>query len=259
MSDTNLDLSIIIVSWNVKDLLRVCLQSICDTTPPWLRYEVFVVDNASHDGSPAMVAREFPDVQLVANEENRGFGPANNQALRLCRGRYVLLVNPDTVVPAGAIHRMVAFMERHPRAGLVGPELLDRDGRLLVNWGRWSPRQIIELFIESLASLGRNRARILFPQPRRVPILTGACWLVRREAIVEIGFYDEDLFMYAEEPDVCTRMRDAEWEIWFLRDVQIVHHKRQSIKQRGLFVELGLFSRSMMIWLWKRWQLRLRF
>jgi len=259
MSDTNLDLSIIIVSWNVKGLLRACLQSIYDTVPPRLRYEIFVVDNASHDGSPEMVAQEFSDVRLIANEDNKGFGPANNQGLRLCQGRYVLLINPDTVVPAGAIDRMLTFMKQHPRAGLMGPELVDGDGQLPFNWVRCTPRQMTEFLIESLASLSQDQARILFPAPRRVPILTGACWLVRREAIVEIGLYDEDLFLYAEEPDVCTRMHNAGWEIWFLRDVQITHYKRQSTRQCGgkffLLLEAGHFFQSMLIWLKKRWQL----
>ncbi len=262
MSETKTVLSIIIVSWNVQDLLKACLQSIYDTAPPGLSYEIFVVDNASHDGSPEMVAREFPDVRLIANDDNKGFGTANNQGLRLCRGRYVLLINPDTIVPAGAIQRMLTFIEEHPRIGLMGPELVGGDGQLPFNWVRCTPRQLTEFLIERLASLGQDQVRILFPEPRQVPILTGACWLVRCEAIVEVGLFDEDLFLYAEEPDVCTRMHDAGWEIWFLRDVQVMHYKRQSTKQDGdaffVFVELGRFFQSMLTWIKKRWQFKLR-
>jgi len=256
MPDTTLDLSVVIVSWNVRELLRRCLQSIYDSIQG-LRFEVFVVDNASHDGSPEMVHAEFPAVHLIANSENLGFGRANNQALRLCSGRYVLLINPDTLVPQGAIRRMIAFMKQHPQAGLVGPELLNRDGRLLINWVRWSPRHLAEFLIEELASLGRDRTRILFRRPRRVHILTGACWLARYEALAGVGFYDEDFFMYAEEPDVCTRMRDAGWEIWLLRNIQIVHYKKQSVRQRRWGWHLPLFARNMALWLKKRWQAKL--
>ena len=256
MIETNLDLSIIIVSWNVKELLKTCLQSIYDTVQG-LRFEIFVVDNASQDGSARMVARQFPDVHLIANDENLGFGPANNQALQLATGRYVLLINPDTVTPPGAINKMVDFMEQHPQAGLVGPELVDGDGRLLVNWVRFSPRHFAEFLVEKTTSLVSDRTNIMFPEPRRVPILTGACWLARYEAMSKIGFYDEDFFMYAEEPDVCTRMRDADWEIWFLRDVVITHHKKQSVQQRKWGWDLPLFARNMALWLKKRWHTKL--
>ena len=253
MADTTLDLSVIIVSWNVRELLRGCLLSIYDSIQG-LPSEVIVADNASQDGSPEMVRAEFPDVRLIANSENLGFGRANNQALRLCSGRYVLLINPDTVVPRGAIRRMVTFMERHQRAGLVGPELLNRSGRLPINWVRWSPRHMAEFLIEELASLGRDRTRILFPRPRRVRILTGASWLARYEVMTAIGCYDEDFFMYAEEPDVCARMRNAGWEIWLLRDIQVIHYKGQSVRQRGRCWDLPFFARNMVLWLWKRWQ-----
>jgi GT2 family glycosyltransferase len=256
MPDTTVDISVVIVSWNVKELLRKCLQSIYDSIQG-LRFEIFVVDNDSHDGSPEMVRAEFPDVYLIANSENLGFGPANNQGLRLCGGCYVLLINPDTVVPQGAIHRMITFMEQHPRAGLLGPELLNGDGRLLFNWVRWSPRHLAEFLIEEIASLRCDRTHVLFRRPRRVHILTGACWLTRYEALAGIGFYDEDFFMYVEEPDICTRMRDAGWEIWLLRDVQILHYKKQSVRQRGWGWRVPVFSRSMALWLKKRWRVKI--
>lgn len=255
MANNTVDLSVVIVSWNVKDLLRGCLQSIHDSLRG-LRFEIFVVDNASDDGSPEMIHTEFPDVHLIANSENLGFGCANNQALQLCNGCYVLLINPDTIVPPGTIHRMINFMEQHSQAGLVGPELLGNSGRLLVNWVRWSPRHMAEFLVEELLSLGHDRTRIMFRHPRRVRILTGACWLARYKAMADIGFYDESLFMYAEEPDICTRMRDAGWEIWLLRDIHIVHYKKRSVQQRGRYWHLPLFARSMAAWLKKHWRMK---
>lgn len=247
------DLSVIIVSWNVRALLKNCLDSLLRAVQGY-QVEIFVVDNASRDGSADMVASEFPQVKLIANSENLGFGAANNQALKLSRGGYILLLNPDTVVPEDTITKMVQFLEKRQKAGLVGPEQLDGKGRLLLNWVRWHPREMGEYVVEQLATLIRGRYRIIFRRPRRVPILNAACWLARREVLEKTGFFDDDLFMYAEEPDMCTRIREAGWEIWLLREVHIVHYKRQSIRQRGLFQELKFFFVSMATWLRKRWE-----
>ncbi len=251
MSETKLDLSVIVVSWNVRELLEPCLRSITKAAQG-LSAEIFVVDNASHDGSAEMVRQLFPEVHLIANLENKGFGAANNQALQISRGRYALLINPDTLVPKNAIRRLIAFMEKHPQAGIVGPEQRGGNGELHPNWVRWSPVEGIMYLIELLASIGRQRTPILFSRPRQVLVLNGGCWLVRLAAMDQIGFFDEDLFMYAEEPDVCDRMRSAGWEIWFLRTVEIVHYRRQSIRQRGVLVEVKLFLQSMVSWLRKR-------
>ncbi|MEA3342319.1 MAG: glycosyltransferase family 2 protein [Chloroflexota bacterium] len=256
MTDATLDISIVIVSWNVKRLLRKCLRSIYNSTQGQ-QFEIFVVDNASRDGTPEMVRAEFPDVHLIANSDNVGFGRANNQALRLCKGRYVLLTNPDTVIPPDAIHRMIAFMKRRPRAGLVGPELVGEHGQLPVNWVRWSPVHFFEFIIENIVSMVSGQTHILFRRPHRVNILTGACWMTRYETMAEIGLYDEDFFMYAEEPDVCTRMRDAGWEIWLLRDILVTHYKGQSVRLHKWGWHLPIFARSMTLWLTKRWRTKL--
>jgi GT2 family glycosyltransferase len=257
MTTQALDLSVVIVSWNVRELLRACLQSVYDTAQG-LSLEVFVVDNASCDGSPQMVEQCFPNVHLIANEDNRGFGPANNQALRLATGRYALLLNPDTTVPPGVIEGMIDFIERHPHAGMVGPELKLGDGRLQFNWVRVSPCPLAEFCVERAAFLLSGRTCILSTKPRRVRILTGACWLARYKAMADIGFYDDDFFMYAEEPDVCARMRDAGWEIWFLREFVVTHYKKQSVRQRPLLWDIPRFAHSMATWLVKRWRTKRR-
>ncbi|HSF81286.1 MAG TPA: glycosyltransferase family 2 protein [Anaerolineales bacterium] len=249
----DIDLSVVIVSWNVRALLKNSLASLLKAVQGY-QAEIFVVDNASRDGSVEMVASDFPEVHLIANHENLGFGAANNQALKLCRGRYILLLNPDTVVPETAIRRMIRFLKKRSKAGLVGPEQIDGKGRLLLNWVRFNPREMGEYVVENLVALFKGRYRILFRRPRRVPILNAACWLARREVLAKTGFFDDDLFMYAEEPDMCSRIRRAGWEIWLLREVHIIHYKRQSIRQRGLLTELKFFFSSMYIWLRKRWQ-----
>ena len=231
--DATPDLSIVIVSWNVRDLLKDCLGSLCNSIDG-LGFEVFVVDNASSDGSADMVRREFPDVGLIANSDNVGFGRANNLAVKMSRSRHILFLNPDTLVPEGSIEEMVRFLDRHPSVGMVGPELTDGRGRLLFNWSRLSFRGVAEFAVEGLAAaLSRAGSVILFGQPYDVKWLTGACWLVRRDVINETGPFDENLFMYGEEPDFCHRVRNAGWEIYFLRYVRIVHYKGQSAKQVG--------------------------
>lgn len=235
------DLSVIIVSWNVRPLLRECLRSLHDAITRYT-FEVFVVDNASHDGSPEMVRTEFPQVVLIANRENVGFGRANNQAWEKCKGRLVLFLNPDTLIPKGSIDEMIRFIDANPHVGMVGPELPDGEGRLRFNWSRLSLRGVGEFLIESIATLlSRRRPPVIFAKPRTVKWLTGACWLVRREVVEQIGAFDENLFMYGEEPDFCFRLRKAGWKICFLRHVHIVHYKGQSTKQ----------VRKMLAWFFK--------
>jgi GT2 family glycosyltransferase len=219
-----------------------------------LSVDFFVVDNASSDGSAEMVAQDFPTVKLIANESNLGYGKANNQALEQCRGKYVLIINPDTLVPEDAVHRLMDFIEKHPRSGMVAPEMIDGQGRILFNMARWYPRSYAEFLLEKLVSVGKRKTNILFTQPRRLRMLAGACWLARYEAISQIGFFDGDLFMFGEEPDVCARMRKAGWDLWLIRDTTIVHYGRQGIGQRGRLVESAMFLKSIFIWLFKRWR-----
>lgn len=245
------DLSVIIVSWNVRKLLDECLYSVGLALKD-LNAETYVIDNASHDGSPQMVAQKYPAVHLIANSDNLGFGRANNQALRLCRGRYVLLLNPDTLVPRDTFKKMIAFMEAHPHAGLAGPEQRSGTGKInFSNLVHWSPRELVEYWVERLISLGQRRTRLLFSQPRRVPILNAGCWIIRQSALAETGHFDEQLFLYGEEYDMCERMRRAGWEIWFLRDVEIIHYRRQSIRQCGWLQDLRFYFQSMHTWLKK--------
>lgn len=229
----NPDLSIIIVSWNVRRLLEECLKSLYDSING-LTFEVFVVDNASSDQSVEMVRSKFRDVCLIANSENVGFGRANNQALEMSRGKYVLFLNPDALVLKGCVEELVDFLERHPTVGMVGPELVNGRNKLLFNWSRLSLRGITEFVVERLVStLTRTHPVVLFKASRAVKWLTGACWMVRRELIDQVGSFDENLFMYGEEPDFCYRVRKAGWKIYFLRHVCITHYKGQSAKQVG--------------------------
>jgi len=245
MLEQPLDLSLIIVSWNVRKLLDECLCS-AGIALSGLNAETYVIDNASQDGSPQMVLQKYPGVHLIANPDNLGFGRANNQALRLCRGKYALLLNPDTLVPPETFRKMIAFMETHPQAGLAGPEQRDGTGKInFSNLVHWSFRELVEYWIERLVSLGQRRTRLIFSQPRRVPILNAGCWIIRQSALAESGLFDGDMFLYGEEYDMCTRMRRAGWEIWFLREAEIIHYRRQSIRQCSRLQELRFYFQSM--------------
>jgi GT2 family glycosyltransferase len=236
-----MDLSIIIVSWNVKDLLRTCLDSInkaCQAAPE-LSSEIIVVDSASTDGSPQMVRDEFPEVKLIASSQNLGYAGGNNAGVATAQGRYLLLLNPDTVVMPEALSRLVHYMELHPGVGAVGPQLIWPDGSIQPSRRRFPT--LGSLFWESTL-LGQwfphNRyvahyCMLDLPpdQPQRVDWVVGAALLIRREAWQAVGPLDEAFFMYFEETDWCRRCVQAGWEIHYLPDVRIIHYEGKSSEQ----------------------------
>jgi GT2 family glycosyltransferase len=253
------DLSIIIVNWNTRELLAKCLRSLYplpngqgqEAGSPIFRdgscsYEVFVVDNASSDGSAEMVRQRFPQVRLMQNEENVGFARANNQAIPLSQGRYVLLLNSDTEVQPGALETLIAFMDAHPQAGATGPRLLNPDGSLqpschpMLTPGREFWRL---LFLERLSP------RATYPMhrwddrtPRRVEVIKGACLLLRREALHQVGLLDESYFMYTEEVDLCYRLVLAGWECWWVPQATVIHHGEASSRQVAQRMYLALYQ-----------------
>lgn len=231
-----MDLSVVIVSWNVRDLLRRCLGSVLASRGVTL--EVIVVDNASSDGSAEMVRRDFPQVRLVANSENRGFPAANNQGITLSRGRYVLLLNPDTEVINDALATMVAFADGERDVGVVGPQLLNPDGTVQSSRRRFPT--LTTAFFESTWLQPYAPRRLLqryyvLDRPddevQDVDWVTGAALMARREAIDEAGLLDEGFFMYSEELDWCRRFRDAGWRVVYLPTARIIHHVGKSSEQ----------------------------
>ena len=243
------DLSIVIVSWNVRELLRRCLQSIVTGAQPgpsdgvfqvdgW-EVEILVVDNASTDGSSEMVRDEFPRVHLIANDENRGFTSANNQGLTLSQGRYLLLLNPDTEIVDAALATMIGYIEENSKVGVLGPRLINTDGSLQ------SSRRRFPTFSTALAEStvvqewwGDNRilrryymADTADDAIQDVDWLVGACLLVRRQAYEQVGSLDEGFFMYSEELDWCRRIKGAGWGVVYLPTATIVHHEGKSSEQ----------------------------
>ena len=237
MTSTSVTLSIIIVNWNTRDLLAQCLTSLYADVPfaSFAPFETFVVDNASSDGSAAMVRERFPQVHLIENSENVGFARANNQAIRQSTGRYVLLLNPDTEVQPGALEILVRFMDAHTRVGAAGPQLLNPDGTLQA-WCYPAPTLSREfwrlLYLDAFWPYGRyDMATWDLSTPREVDMAPGACLILRREALDQVGLLDEDYFIYSEEVDLCYRLRQHSWKVHWVPQAVVMHYGCRSTRQ----------------------------
>jgi GT2 family glycosyltransferase len=239
-------LAIVIVNYNTCDLLRACLSSLRDGAAQ-CNPIIWVVDNASRDQSAAMVQAEFAHVQLIVNPQNGGFAYANNIAIRRILAdpagvpEYVLVLNPDTETPPGALDALVDYMDRHPAVGAAGPQLILPDGSLDLACRRSFPTPEVSLY----RMLGLAR---LFPQSPRfarynmtyldrsieteVDAIVGACMLVRVSVVREVGLLDETYFMYGEDLDWAYRIKQYGWRIMYVADVIVYHHKRASSSQR---------------------------
>jgi len=236
-----MDLSVCIVNWNTRDLLRDCLASLYATVEHH-SFEVTVVDNASADGSAAMVAEQFPQVRLIANRENKGFARGNNQALVLSRGRYIMILNPDTVALPGTFDSMTEYMDAHPGIGALSPRLVFPGGA-----PQTSCLAFPTLFTEfaDLSGLARRypRSRIWarytmagwdHSDTREVDQPMGTCLLVRREVVEQVGLLDERFPLYYNDVDWCRRIKRAGWSIVFNADAVLVHNRAASGNQLGL-------------------------
>jgi N-acetylglucosaminyl-diphospho-decaprenol L-rhamnosyltransferase len=271
----DLDLSIIIVSWNVRALLAACLASLRDTPGiTWvgdvpvlteggfadpgaeasaqagaapvatqaIRAEAIVVDNASSDGTAALVAQAYPWVRLVANNDNRGFTGGNNQGIALSRGRHIFFLNPDTEVPGDALTRLLCYMDSHPAVGAVGPELRYGDGTPQGSRRRF-PTLTMALCESTPLAWHWPEQRNQWAQryhmndrpaglePEAVDWLVGAALLVRRTTIEQVGGFDEGYFMYSEELDWCRRAAAEGWQIAYLPGACVIHHEGKSSEQ----------------------------
>jgi N-acetylglucosaminyl-diphospho-decaprenol L-rhamnosyltransferase len=256
-----LDLGIVIVNYNVRDLLRECLASVYDSRGD-VAFEVCVVDNGSQDGSADMVEAEFPQVHPIRTQ-NRGYAAGNNLGLRVfgfgdaereavaAVPRYALLLNADTVLPPSALVDMLDFMEAHPQAGVAGPRLVRADGSLDRACRRSFPTP--EVAVYRLSGLSR-----LFPHSKRfgrynltylspnvtteVDSVVGAFMLIRGEVLRQVGLLDERYFMYAEDLDLCYRAKQAGWQVWYNSAVTVLHYKGESSRQRSTFANVQFYA-----------------
>jgi len=230
-------ISAIVVSYNTRAMTLECLETLRGALAG-MESEVWLVDNASTDGTADAVAGAFPAVKLIANTANAGFGAANNQAMRSAAGKYFLLINSDAFPAADAVQAMVQYMDAHPEVALVGPRLLNRDGSLQRSCYPFPTpmRAFMEnLWISKLCS-GDSRmgdySRWPHDHERHVQWVSGACMLVRRTVYEQLGGFDEGFFMYHEETDWQRRMRDAGWEIGFTPAAQVRPSQRRFRRRR---------------------------
>jgi GT2 family glycosyltransferase len=225
-----IDLSVVIVSWNTRAVLRNCLTSVLRHLGT-LSAEVIVIDNGSSDHSARMIAHEFPHVRLIANDTNRGFAAANNQGLRIARGRHVLLLNPDTVVIGDVLPKTLDWARAHPDAGVVGCQVMESPTAVQRTCFRFPSPLNTFLWVTGLSALlpvSRIAGRAAYGPWRRdrerdVDVVSGMFMLVRREAIEQVGPMDEHYFVFAEEADWCRRFRDAGWRCVFAPVGRILH------------------------------------
>lgn len=228
------DLSIIIVNYNACDFLRECLESLHSNISAEITYEIIVVDNASSDASADMVAKEFPNVTLIASKENLGFSKGNNAGVKKASGRYVLFLNPDTVMEKNTIETMIRFMDVTPRCGASTCLLRLENGSLDDGAHRGFPTPwnsfcyfsgLAKVFPRSTFLNGYNLGWKDIDKRHEIEALVGAFMLVRREAGEDVRWWDEDYFFYGEDLDFCYNLKQKNWKIYFIPDVEILHYK----------------------------------
>lgn len=233
-----LDLSVVIVSYNVRDLLGQCLESVYQTVED-RTVEVIVVDNGSRDGTVETVAARFPEVRLLANSGNPGFGAANNQAFSLASGRALLYLNPDAELRPGALSAMLDYLDAHPDVAVVGPRTFYPNGAGQSTRRRF-PTPLTALVestrLQRLGWIQGPLARYYVAdrsdsEEQDVDWLVGACLMVRRSVMESVGGFDERFFMYSEELDLCQRIRQRGWRIVYLPNAEIIHHEGRSSEQ----------------------------
>lgn len=224
-------LSIIIVNFNTSELLDHCLTSILQTSNS-LSYEVFVVDNHSTDRSINVLRERFPWVKTIENDFNRGFSPANNQALKICRGKFILLLNPDTVVLPGCLEKLIDFLDRNPQAWAVGPMIKKIDGSIqsaYTSFPTLTSELLQALFLHKFFSAGDQGIERI--RPLETDWISGSCFLLRREVVDEVGLMDEGYFLFNEDVDWSYRIWRKGKKIYYFPKAQILHYGGESSKK----------------------------
>lgn len=226
------EISVVVVAWNAKHYLQLCLDSLAKA-PPQRAMEVLVVDNASADGTVAMVETEFPWVRLIKSQENLGFSKGNNVAIRQCRGRYIALVNPDVIVFPGCLDALADFLDQHPKVGDVGPRVFNPDmtqqstcRRFPTLWKNFcSATQLERLFKGKPFFAGEHMFYFAHDRVLAVDVIVGCFSMIRHEAFDEVGLLDEGLFMYGDDVDWCRRAWNAGWQVYFCPNAHAVHDR----------------------------------
>ena len=248
-------ISVIIVSWNACCYLRDCLMSVRETGAALVR-EIIVVDNASTDGSPDMVAKEFPEVTLIRSAENLGFARANNLGIRRASGAFLALINSDVIVHPGCFERLTGQLEDHSEVGLAGPRISGGDDRLQLTCRRfptvWN-LTCCALALDRVLSRwphfsGLEMRHWDYSRQGEVEVLSGCFWLARRTAVEQVGGLDERFFFYAEDVDWCKRLRDAGWKIMFIPQATATHFGGGSSSNAPLRYSIEMLRANLIYW-----------
>lgn len=260
-----MDLSVVIVNYNVRYYLEQCLHSV-RAASEGLNIEIFVVDNHSTDDSQTMLRENFPEVQLIENKENVGFSRANNQAIRVAKGRYVLLLNPDTIVAEDTFRKCISFMDSHFDCGGLGVKMIDGKGNFLPESKRGLPTPEVSFYkIFGLSTLfpkskkfGKYHLKYLNKdQINEVEVLAGAFMMLRRETLDKVGLLDEDFFMYGEDIDLSYRITQGGYKNYYFPETCIVHYKGESTKKSSVNYVM-VFYKAMAIFAKKHFQQNLK-
>ena len=231
ISTDNIDVSIIIVNWNTRHMTCDCLRSVYEQTQG-VSFEVILIDNASYDDSVATIKKEFSKVKLIANNKNLGFCKATNQGLEVAKGKYLLLLNSDTVVLENAVEKTIQFAEKHDRIGIVGCQLIYPDGSFQGSCFRFpgicgsilASFGLSKLFPKSTVFNMERYGNRLWDKPREVDCVMGSFMLIKRQVTDNIGMLDTDYFMYGEETDFCFRAVKAGWKVFYYPDAKLIHY-----------------------------------
>ena len=254
LSQYKYKISVIVVNYNVEFFLEQCLNSVKKALEN-VTGEVFVVDNNSIDGSVEMVRLKFPEINLIANKDNRGFSKANNQAIEISQGEYILLLNPDTVVEEDTFSKVISFMDNHPDAGGLGVRMLDGKGVFLPESKRGLPTPTVafykifglsKLFPKSKKFGQYHLGHLNELETNEVDILSGAFMLMRKEALNKVGLLDETFFMYGEDVDLSYRIQKGGYKNYYFPETRIIHYKGESTKKSSVNY-VFVFYRAMVI------------
>lgn len=246
-----MDLSIVIVSWNVKGLLKKCLESIFQNQGN-LELEIVVVDNASQDGTIEMVKKNFPLVNLIANTNNLGFATANNQGIAKSHSDFILILNPDTLVIKNALEKMLDFLQQNYQIGIAGGKHLNPDWTLQPSVRRFPSFWPIFFILTKIAKIFPNIPSVYdylakdFNYRLAQPIdqVAGSFLMLRKKTLEEIGLFDENFFIWFEEVDLCKRAKTAGWQIWYIPNAEVIHYGGQSFNQKLTWEKQKLFFQS---------------
>lgn len=251
----NPDVSIVIVSWNAKKFLKQCLRSVYDTIRE-ITFEVWVADNNSSDGSPEMVRKKFPQTKLICTGDNLGFAKANNICIKKSRGRYLCLINSDVKLVNDSIEVMLSYIDKHPEVGMLGPKVINPDKTLQQSvrnfptyWNAFSGALALDTIFPKSQLFGNCPTPLLAnDSPRNVDVLLGCFWMVRREALNDVGLLDERFFMYREDVDWCKRFKLAGWKVVYFPKVEAIHYGGGSSSNAPIECYVEMKRSSLLFW-----------